>query len=320
MIFTGGTISMVLDAGTGAARPALSGSEIVARVPELGGVAAVEVEDFGMHPGPHMGPERMLQLAGAVSAALARGVAGVVVTHGTDTLEETAFLLDLALATERPVVLTGAMKTASDVLWDGPANLLGACRVAAEPAAAACGVLVVLDGKVHAAREVTKTDTEAAGSFRSPRTGPIGSVDPDGIFFHTRPERPERRGPIARLETRVDLIAAAVGSDDRLLRASLDSGARGIVIAGFGRGNLPPGLIPGIKLAIAAGVPVVIATRCATGRVGPRYGYDGGGQMLQAMGCILSAALPAAKARLLLMVLLGGGASPAELSTAFERG
>jgi L-asparaginase len=320
MIFTGGTISMVMDEATGAARPALSGEEIVARVPELRGVATVAVEDFGMHPGPHMGPERMLALAGAVSAALTRGVAGVVVTHGTDTLEETAFLLDLALAGERPVVLTGAMKTASDVLWDGPANLLGACRVAADPAAGARGVLVVLDGKVHAAREVTKTDTEAAGSFRSPRTGPIGSVDPDGVFFHARPERREGRGPIARLETRVDLIAAAVGSDDRLLRASLDSGARGIVITAFGRGNVPPGLLPGIRAAIAGGVPVVIATRCATGRVGPSYGYDGGGQMLRALGCILSAALPPAKARLLLMVLLGGGASPLALRAAFERG
>lgn len=322
VLFTGGTISMVVDPETGAARPALSGQEILERIPgRLEDVARVQVDEFGKFPGPHMTPERQLALCRRVVDGLARpGVAGVVVAHGTDTLEETAYLLDLLLPGDRPVVFTGAMKTASEAAWDGPANLEAACRVAASRSAVGHGVMVVLHDAIHAAREVVKADTESFGAFVSPRTGPIGHVDGERVAFHVRPELRDRPGPVIRLEPRVDVIVAGTGADSRLLEGSVASGARGIVLQGLGRGNVPPEMLPGIRRALAAGLPVVVTSRCLTGRVGPRYGYEGGGAMLQELGCILGGDLPTAKARLRLMVLLGGGAVGEAVRRAFERG
>ena len=321
LVFTGGTISMVLDPESGAARPALSGSDILARIHEdLSALGKIEIDEFGKHPGPHMTPERMLDVARHVETGLQRtGAVGAVVTHGTDSLEETAYLLDLVLPAGRPVVFTGAMKTSSEENWDGPANLTDACRVASHPDAVGRGVMVVLDATIHAAQEATKTDTEAFGAFRSPRSGPVGQIDRGEVRFFARPERPAPT-PVDRLEERVDLIPAAAGADDRLLRASLEGGAKGIVLQAMGRGNIPPAMLPGVRAALDACIPVVVTSRCGTGRVGPRYGYDGGGAMLREMGCILGGDLPAWKARIRLMVLLGSGAEPDAVLASFRRG
>ena len=318
LVFTGGTISMALDPQTGAAKPALTGAEILARIP--GGLEGVEfeVEEFGKYPGPHMDPDRMLDAARRVGSLLERDdIAGAVVTHGTDTLEETAYLFDLILPGRRPAVFTGAMKTSSEPNWDGPANLVAACKVAADPTSAGRGTLVVLDDAIHAAAQVTKGDTEAFGSFKSPRSGPLGRVDRGKVSYLTAPERPARLPMPDRLEGRIDLVAAGAGADDRLLRASIDSGARGLVLQALGRGNVPPAMLPGVRHALDAGLPVVVTSRCATGRVAPRYGYAGGGAVLEEMGCILAGDLPAVKARIRLMVLLAGDADAAALRTAF---
>ena len=321
MVFTGGTISMALDPRTGAARPALRGADLLALAPELDSLGEHRVDEFGMYPGPHMDPARMLDLARHVEAGLAEpGTVGAVVAHGTDTLEETSYLLDLVLRTDRPVVFTGAMKTSDEAQWDGRANLWAAGRVAIDPDAAGRGVLVVLDSTIHAAAEVTKMDTEAFGAFRSPWTGPVGHLDLDRVYFRSRPESREHLGPMERLETRVDLVAAFVGADDRFLQAALDGGARAIVLEAFGRGNIPPAMLPGVRAARDAGVPVVVTSRCAAGRVGPRYGYDGGGAMLQEIGCILAGGCSSGKARIRLMVLLGAGAGDEALRAAFELG
>jgi L-asparaginase len=271
VLFTGGTISMRVDPGTGAAVPAMSGEEIVARVHGLRKEARLTLEDYARLPGPHVTPHWMWRLRGRVAEALADpAVDAVVLTHGTDTLEETAFLLDLTLDSEKPVVFCGAMRTVSDPGWDGPANLMSAVRTAVHPEARARGVLVAVGEQVHAAAEATKWHTQSLGAFRSPR-GPLAVLDRGQVVF----QRPAFRAaaiPTRRLVSEVDLHTMAAGTDDALLRASLARGARGLVVASTGAGNVPPACLPGLRAALAANVTVVLVSRCSEGRVDTSYG------------------------------------------------
>ena len=317
MLFTGGTVSMRVVPGRGAV-PARSGGEILARAPSVSREVDVEIEDFDQLPGPHWTPGRMLELARHLDARLAGDrFAGAVVTHGTDTIEETAYLLDLVLQTSRPVVLTGAMKTADHPSWDGPANLLAAVRCASSAEAVGVGVLVVMDDAVHAAAGVTKLHTDAFGAFASPRSGPIGDVDTDGLRIARRPRR--ERIATERVAADVALVAAAAGIDARPIRRALEDGAQGIVIEALGRGNVPPDMVRAIRDAIAAGVPVIVASRCLRGRTAPRYGYEGGGVTLEREGAIFAGDLSAVQARIKLMVLLGSGADRQGVRDAFSR-
>jgi L-asparaginase len=317
VLFTGGTISMRLDPTTGAAVPAFGASEIIAQVPQLASVAAIETEDFSRLPGPHVTPDHMWRLAKRAAVWLERpDLNGLVITHGTDTIEETAFLLDLVLTTDKPVVLLGAMRTISDASWDGPANLLAAVRVAASDDARGRGVMVVMDELILPAREVRKMHTEASGSFATPEFGPLGVIDagvvtfrrqtiPRGRFalFHDAHAEPGLR--VARIETNVGLVQTYTGMDDRVIRAVLEGGSRGLAIVAFGRGNVPPSIVPTLANAVRHGAIVTISSRCMAGRVSPRYGYEGGGLPLQQIGAILAGDLSGAKARLLQMVALG---------------
>ena len=231
ILFTGGTISMKFDPATGAAVPALSAAEILAQVPDLQSVGDIEIEEFARMPGPHVTPEQMWRLARRAAAWLERpDVDGLVITHGTDTIEETAFLLDLVLTSPKPVVLVGAMRTVSDPSWDGPGNVLAAARVAACPAARGYGVLVVMDEQILPAREVRKVHTESSGSFATPEFGPLGVVDAGSVVFRRAPlGRPAWRDDKAdtglrvhQLETRVELLQAYTGMSDRLIRVLMD--------------------------------------------------------------------------------------------------
>lgn len=317
MVFTGGTISMRVVPGRGAV-PARSGAEILALVPDAATHAQTHVEDFDRLPGPHWTPERMLDLARCLDERLATGrYDGAVVTHGTDTLEETSYFLDLTLRTDVPVVVTGAMRTPDEPTWDGSANLVNAIRCAGSRAAHGLGVLVVLDEVVHAAREVVKLHTEALGAFGSPRGGPLGVVDVDAVHIHRRPDARERVRA-DRVEPRVDLVAPALGADGRLLRCAVESGARGIVVQAMGRGNVPPAILAEVKHAIGRGIPVVVASRCTAGRTAPIYGYEGGGFTLHAAGAVFAGDLSPSKARIKLMVLLGAGKPLEEIRASFE--
>ncbi len=331
ILFTGGTISMRVDPATGSAVPALSAEDIVAQVPGLPNVAAFEIEEFGRLPGPHVTPELMWRLARRAAAWLERpDVDGLIITHGTDTIEETAFMLDLLLLTDKPVVLVGAMRTVSDPSWDGPANLIAAARVAAAPSARGCGVVVVMDDHIFPARDVRKTHTESSGSFAAPEFGPLGTIDGGEVIFRRRPmPRPSWHDAdaepglrVRRLETRVELVQAFTGMSDRPLRHAIADGARGLAMVAFGRGNVPPGIVPALRDAVAAGLLVTVSSRSMAGRVSARYGYDGGGQQLRDAGAVLSGDLPGAQARLLQMVTLGftsgDAAAAAELIRAFQ--
>lgn len=317
VLFTGGTISMRIDPETGAAVPALSGDEIVAHVSGLKREARLTLEDYARLPGPHVTPHWMWRLRSRVQALCDDPeIAGVVLAHGTDTLEETAFLLDLTLDTDRPVVFCGAMRTVSQLGWDGPANLLTAVRTAIHDRAGGRGVLVAVGEEIHAAAEVTKWHTQRLDAFRSP-LGPLGSLDRGSVRFLRPPARPPRI-PARRMVSDVDLHTMAVGVDDALLRASLARGARGLVLEATGCGNVPPSILPGLRAALAARVPVVMVSRCAEGRVFPAYGYAGGGQMLHELGVILGGDLPGPKARIKLMAALGAVSEPEEVRRYFD--
>jgi L-asparaginase len=315
ILFTGGTISMTLDA-SGAVVPALGWREIVARVPGLEGIADVECEDFSRLPGPHVTPEQMWRLARRAAAWLERpDIDGLVITHGTDTLEETAFFLHLVLTSEKPIVLLGAMHPSSDPDWDGPANLRAALRVAATPGAGGRGALLVLGGIVLSGAEARKLHSSKAAAFGAPGSGPLGIVETDHVRF-LRPgiPRPSWQSPgseaglrVRRIEPRVDLVSAAAGADDRFVRCALASGSQGLAIEAFGNGNVPPGLREGVRVALDAGIPVLVATRAVAGGVSPRYGYEGGGRDLETLGAMMAGTLSGLKARILLMVALGAG-------------
>jgi L-asparaginase len=303
MVFTGGTISMKIVPGRGAV-PARGGREILDQVPELRSLARITCEDFDRLPGPHWSPERMFELARQLDARLASDAfAGAVVTHGTDTLEETAYLLDLVLRTDRPVVVTGAMRTADDPGWDGPANLIASVREVAAPTNGALGVAVMMAQTLHAARSVAKVHTESFEAFSSADGGPLSRerIDTD------------------RIDPRVDIVTAYAGADAKFLRHAVATGARGIVLAALGGGNVPPAMLLGVREAVAAHVVVVVASRCGRGETGPRYGYEGGGLTLQDAGAIFSGDLPAPKARVKLMVLLGAGSSAQTIRESFGR-
>ena len=304
LIATGGTISMGQDIEAGGAVPQLSGEEILRHVPGWQEVARVEVSEFGRFPGPHMTIDHMWALRTAVIEAVENGCDGVVITHGTDTIEETAYLLDRSLDIPAPVVMTGAMRNRSELSWDGPANLMAALQVGASPEAAGRGTMVVMDDRIIQGSEVVKTHTEEFGTFESPNWGPLGIVDKGKVLFYRESRRRPRLAP-SEPEQPVDLIKVVAGADSRLIEASLETGAKGIVIEALGRGNVPPAVVPGIRHWTDSGSPVVVTSRSLRGRVLDTYAYAGGGHELREMGVIFGDHLSGQQARIELMLALG---------------
>lgn len=317
ILFTGGTISMKFDPALGGAVPALSAREILAAAPGIEAVAPLAPEQWGRFPGPQMTVERMWSLRNTIVDRLRRSeVDGVVVTHGTDSLEETAYLVARSVAGEKPVVFTGAMRNASDLGWDGPANLIDAVRVAASPEALGYGTMVVMSSRVYSALDVTKAHTHLLDAFESPGLGPIGVIDDGAVIFRRAlPGAPPLLSP-PEPATPVDIVHAWAGADARLLDASR-ADARGVVVAAMGRGNVPTAMVPGIERFIGEGKPVVIASRAARGRVGPTYGYPGGGRRLIELGAILAGSRRAQQARIDLMLALGFGLGTPEIRELF---
>jgi L-asparaginase len=318
LVFTGGTISMRRDPALGGAVPSLSGRDILALAPAIEQIAQIEILEWGAHPGPHMTTDRMWALRNTLAEQLARPeVQGIVVTHGTDSLEESAYLAARSLSTPKPIVFTGAMRTSSDLGWDGPANLGAAVRVAASDDARGSGVLVAMCDRVFSALDVTKSHTHIVDAFESPGLGPLGVVDDSHVIFRRAlPEIPAALTP-ATLGGPVDIVYAWAGSDSRLLDASRVE-ARGVVVAAMGRGNVPPAMIDGIDRWHAEGKPVVLASRVQRGRVGRTYGYPGGARRLHERGAILAGSRRPQQARIDLMLALGAGLPIQAIRDLFE--
>ncbi|MCB5255252.1 MAG: asparaginase [Candidatus Cloacimonadaceae bacterium] len=302
LIMTGGTISMK-NVGSLGVVPSSELVEFLKQFPQLDGVANVEVMDYLNVPSPYMSPQMMFDLAKLIDTKIL-AYDGIVITHGTDTLEESAFLADLVLTTRKPVVFTAAMRSGGDLGLDGPRNIIGSVRVASHTDSFDKGVLVVMNDEIHTARDVVKFDAGKLDAFTSPGLGPLGIVDPDLVMYHRESLYRENVWTQA-LDTRVDLIKAVSGMDGRYIDCSIESGSRAIVIEAFGRGNLPKDIIPYIQKALDRDILVVIASRTDTGRVLPEYGYKGGGKNLRDMGAILAGDLKGIKIRLKLMALFG---------------
>jgi L-asparaginase len=317
VIFTGGTISMTVDPVAGGAVPTLAGADLLAAVPGLARRAEVVAVDLGRIPASHLSFADVLRIRRDIDEALDDpAVRGVVVVQGTDTLEETAFAWDLCHADPRPVVVTGAMRNASEAGWDGPANLLGAVRVAAAEAARGAGVLVVLGGRVHAADKVAKQHASAVDAFATREGLPLGRVGEGGVRL--RPRGPRRRLPTTPTAAAlpVPIIVAALETTGAALDAAVRDGARGAVVAATGSGNTHPDLLRAAVDARDAGVAVALASRTGAGAVGPTYAFPGGGATWVRAGILLAGDLTSVQARVALALALGagmGGAALAEL-------
>jgi L-asparaginase len=310
VITTGGTITQVLGARE---LRHLGGAELLAGLPEDGGaMPAVEVEDLMDLPSTHIGPEEMVRIADAVRRHAARSdVDGVVVTHGTATIEETVYFVDLVVNSAKPVVFTGAQRFPGSAGYDGHRNLRDAIVVAGSSEVAGAGALLVFDGEIHAAREVSETHPSATAGFQSLDSGPVGRVDLDRVVV-TRTSRRETAAyqvhpPLAR----VDLLTCYAGMTGDVIGAVADLGAAGLIVQGMTSGGIPPALVAALRDTIERGAVVALTTRCPSGRVIRRSGelYDGVagyGTDLERLGIALTD-LPGLKARCRLIVLLSSG-------------
>jgi L-asparaginase len=320
VIFNGGTITMKVDPRIQAAVPTLTGEEIMSMVTGIEKFAQIESYTFSNLPGPHMTPETMLELSKYIQKLLVReDISGVVVTHGTDTLEETAYLLDLTINNEKPVVVTGSMRNSSELGYDGPANLAASICTVISDEAKNRGVLVCLNDELNCASEVTKANSMSLDTFKSPNFGPIGIVDSNEVIFY-RDSLKKHHILTEGIESKVDLIKCAAGMDSKYIDFCLSEGSKGLVIEAMGRGNIPPYMVEGVKRAIEKGVPVVLVSRCFQGRVLDSYGYQGGGKELRNIGVIFGDNLPGQKARIKLMVALSKTNSIKEIKNIFESG
>ncbi len=317
VLATGGTIATRADArGVGTAQD--GGADLVARLALPPGVR-VEVEDVLRVGSYLMTLERVHRLAVRAAEVLRDpAVAGLVVTHGTDTIEETAYLLDLFHRDPRPIVVTGAQRPADAPDGDGPRNLGEAVTVAADEAARDLGVLVSFGGRVFAARGVRKAHTLAADPFVAPDTGALGWVHGGRVGIESRPVRPPALDLAAfdPAGLRVDVLACHPDADGVALRAFAAAGARGIVLEGTGAGNANPAVVAAVQELVAAGVVVVTSTRVQAGRVAALYG-NGGGADLLAAGALPSGLLRPSQARVLLAALLGVHRDPATVRAGF---
>ena len=322
VIGTGGTISSVAASSLDTLDypefgQKLTASELLARVGEADLVAEPVPVPFRAVGSTAIGPPDWIALRDLVHATAAQepGIAGFVITHGTATLEETAFFLNLTLAIAHPVVLVGAQRPASALGTDAGANLVAALRVASAPEAVGLGVLVVLNVEIHAARDVVKTSTYRLQTFRSPDFGALGHVDGDGVHILRAPRRQHAPDTVfASAATfdlpRVDIVLSYAGVDGAMVEAAVAAGARGIVSAGLAPGIATPLERLALECAFAAGIVVVQCSRAASGRVGRR-------RYLREAGIVAGEDFSPQKARILLMLALTRTSDPAEIAAIF---
>ncbi|MGA8943014.1 MAG: asparaginase [Thermoactinomyces sp.] len=303
VLTTGGTIEMTSVSEAEGIK--IQDSHILQEtLPLLDQYAEIEMEHLFNLPSPHITPDEMEHIARRIEKYLSmEKVKGIVITHGTDTLEETAYFLHLVLPRTKPVVVTGAMRSHNELGADGPYNLVNAVRVAAHDQAGNRGTLVVFHDEIHSARTVTKSHTSNVAAFQSPGSGPLGMITKKKIIFH-RETFDEKKLPLVVPSRQVALIKTASGMDGSMIEWALARKMGGIVIEALGQGNVPPAMLPGIRKALAHHIPVVLVSRCFDGFVQGTYGYEGGGKQLKEMGVIFSNGINGQKARIKLMLAL----------------
>jgi len=315
VVFTGGTISMVVDPMAGGAIPALDGAAILARTPGLDRIADVVAVDRGMIPASHWTFDRLLDLAGDLRRLAADPeIDGLVVVQGTDTIEESSFAFDLLVDTAKPIVVTGAMRNATDPGYDGPDNLRDAVRCAASDELRGAGVVVVLAGTIEPAADVTKTHASDLDTFKSRNQGRLGVVTGDAVVLEQLPlaRRPVLATTVAA--SPIPIVVATIGTDEGLISAIRSLQPAGIVVEATGAGNTAAGLLAEAQAAIQAGIPVVLTTRAPAGAAGTGYAFPGGGATWVRAGAFLAGTLTGPKARIALALGVGAGLSGAALA------
>ncbi len=310
LFFTGGTICMRPRNGTHDVVPSGDFHRFLGEVsPHIREVTLKPVVWADL-PSPHMTPQRMFRLAKDVELALeAPETLGAVIIHGTDVLVESAFMADLILNTTKPVIYTGSMRYFSESGYDGVRNLLNSIKACLLPLPPETGVVLLMTDRLFAARDVMKINALNIDAFDAPESGPLGYIAGENVVLnHCLRNRPFPR-PLLHtdvLEDKVPLLACYTGMDGSIIEyLRQDKKSAGLVVEGFGAGNIPPGLVPDLEALISEGVPVVLTTQCPQGGVWPIYAYPGGAADLQKKGVILGGRLSGAKARIQLMVALG---------------
>ena len=314
----GGTIAMTGDSGSGAT-PTLTGEDLVSAVPQLAEAAEVTAYSFRQVPGAHLDLEDLTKLAEEIPHLFKEGLDGIVITQGTDTIEETAFVLDLLVDAEAPIAVTGAMRNPSLPGADGPANLLASVQVAASTIARGLGTLVVLNDEVHAARFVRKTHTQSPATFRSSPVGPIGWISEGSPRIPARLRRSPRIAiPRNAKSNMVALLTVSIGDDGRLLPSIKDSGYSSLVLEAMGGGHIPAEMVEHVA-SLTKTMPVVLASRTGAGEILSRtYGFQGSETDLLERGLISAGPLDGLKARLLLTFLLLSGVERGNIAAAFD--
>lgn len=316
VIHTGGTISMSQDQSnkvvTNDINPISMHQDVINQYAQID-----ELNPFNV-PSPHMTIQHVKQLKDIILEAVSnKYYDGFVITHGTDTLEETAFLLDLILGIEQPVVITGAMRSSNEIGSDGLYNYISAIRVASDEKARHKGVMVVFNDEIHTARNVTKTYTSNTNTFQSPNHGPLGVLTKDRVQFHHMPYRQQALENVND-KLNVPLVKAYMGMPGDIFSFYSREGIDGMVIEALGQGNIPPSALDGIQQLVSLNIPIVLVSRSFNGIVSPTYAYDGGGYQLAQQGFIFSNGLNGPKARLKLLVALSNNLDKAEIKSYFE--
>lgn len=316
VIHTGGTISMSQDQSnkvvTNDINPISLHQDVINQYAQID-----ELNPFNV-PSPHMTIQHVKQLKDIILEAVTnKYYDGFVITHGTDTLEETAFLLDLILGIEQPVVITGAMRSSNEIGSDGLYNYISAIRVASDEKARHKGVMVVFNDEIHTARNVTKTHTSNTNTFQSPNHGPLGVLTKDRVQFYHMPYRQQALENVNE-KLNVPLVKAYMGMPGDIFSFYSREGIDGMVIEALGQGNMPPSALEGIQQLVSLNIPIVLVSRSFNGIVSPTYAYDGGGYQLAQQGFIFSNGLNGPKARLKLLVALSNNLDKAEIKSYFE--
>ncbi|WKD58660.1 asparaginase [Corynebacterium caspium] len=315
----GGTIAMKATGARKSVTPQLQAEDLVAAVPELGDIAEIKAQAICNIASPALQISDILQALAFAEAAVRAGATGIVLTHGTDTLEESAYFLDLLWEHPVPIVLTGAMRNPSMTSPDGPANLLAAVITASSSAARGLGVLAVLDDTIHLARLVRKTDTTAVWTFQSPGWGPIGRVVENRARFMWRPF--QEFSPLPKpsgAAVNIPIVEVPHSDDGSWLKGIASTHPRGLMLVGSGAGHIAEGLVDPLTQLLKAGLPVILGSRVFSGTIlSHTYGYKGSEEDLLARGVISAGFLAPAKARILLYVLLEAGYSLEQIRAEF---
>ncbi len=312
ILHTGGTIAMKENILTGGVSPDVVNPLLDAEITVPENVDLV-MEDIFNLPSPHIMPKHMLILKKRIMEAIDSDIRGVVITHGTDTLEETAFFLDTTIGDQIPIVVTGAMRSSNELGSDGLYNFESAIRVASCDEAIGKGVLVVMNDEIHSARYVTKTHTTNVATFRTPTLGPIGLVTKHRILF-MQELLDSTRLDISSVNGTIPIVKAYAGMQGDLLEALAHAKVDGLVIEALGAGNLPPQALTALKKLLIQKIPVILVSRCFNGIAEPVYDYEGGGKELADMGVIFCKSINSQKARLKLLIALNYGLKEQKLA------